>query len=105
MPDLGLPSDTVLFNGTIEPSEMVWVVGDSSKKKPRLPYTGLHRNFSLHPAIAERFGLSTPVRGLAVSAWTKHSPTTLVFKKADKYGVAFKAHQHIASLRIFVERK
>jgi hypothetical protein len=82
---------------------MVWVVGDSSKKKPRLPYTGLHTEFTVHPAIAERFGLKTPVQGLAVSAWTKHSPAALVFREADNYGAAFKAHQHIASLRIFVE--
>ena len=103
IPELELPSDTVLFRGTLEPSEIVWIVGDVSKKKPRLPYTGLHKEFSLHPAIAERFDLNTPVQGLAVSAWTKHSPTALVFSESDRYGTAFKAHQHIASLRIFVE--
>jgi hypothetical protein len=104
IPELGLPADTVLFAGTVELSEMLWVVGDVSKSS-RFPYTGVHNKFFFHPAIANKLGLKVPVRGLvAVSGWDKGSgPKAIAFRETDKVGPAFRTQQHFGTLRVFLD--
>lgn len=100
--ELNLANDTVLFSSTIEPSEMVWMVGDITKRHPMLPYSALHRKFSLHPAILERFLIKTKQPRLAATAWCKQVPTVMRFSADTKYGAAFKTQQHLGNLRVFV---
>jgi hypothetical protein len=105
VPELDIPSGTVLFSGTVQPSEMLWIRGDGVHKPTQLPYTALHKQFTLHPAIAERFNLTTPVKGVAVSGWNKDGGSpglSEASKKFGKYAAAFRTQQHLGSLRIFV---
>lgn len=100
VPELGLANGTVLFHGSTEPAEMVWMVGDVTGKQPMLPFIALHRNFNLHPAFLRRFGLQNKPR-LALTAWCK-IPPDFKLEQVTKKGFAFKTEQHLANLRVFV---
>lgn len=103
--ELNLPNDTILFSSTIEPSEMVWMVGDVTRRHPMLPYSALHRKFFLHPAILERFMIKRQgLAPLAATAWCKTPPDEeeMSLRKNTNYGVAFRTQQHLGNLRVFV---
>ena len=101
VPELDLPMQTVLFSGSVEASEMRFVAGDKTRRRPTLPYTALHRHFSLHPAIEERFQVKTDDDSIAVCAWCKHPPVVDP-DGIGAAGFAFRTQQHLGSLRIYV---
>lgn len=101
--ELGLPVNTVLFHGNVEPSEMVWDVGNVTGDLPVLPYTALHSNVNLHPEIARRYGLKSPVKGLAVTMWCKPTPIEMNFKECSSKGARFCTQQHLGVLRLLID--
>lgn len=102
--ELGLPFDTVLFRGNVESSDMDWIMGDVSGRPPRLPYTGFHTDFTLHPAVAARLGLPAQFAGVGISAWCKIAvtPPADVIAAAPPKAAPFRTQQHLGTLRLVV---
>jgi hypothetical protein len=93
--EIDLPLNTVLFSGSVESSRMLWRRA-SGRDFVDLPYTAVHREFELHPALRERFDLPEPI--VAVSAWCKSEITQA---SLGDEGAAFVSQQHLGSLRVF----
>jgi hypothetical protein len=92
--ELGLPLNTVLFRGSVDSSRMLWQRSTASEAV-QLPYTAVHSDFQVHPALREHFDLPEPV--VAVSAWCKVE----VPQASIAGGGSFVSQQHLGSLRVF----
>lgn len=103
--ELEVATDSTLFRGTVEPSEMKALTGDATDRRPNLPYTAFSTEFEVHPFIAKRFGLDHPVDGVAVMGWCKPQQPAGSFRgeNISGRGVGFSTQQHLGSLRIFVD--
>lgn len=101
--ELDVPYNTVLFRGTVDPSEMRLVI--DAQGRVTLPYTALHHSFKLDQRIAKRFGVRVSPRSVAVSAWCKKPPDEeemAQLRQVPAKGPAFKTQQHLGSLRLYV---
>jgi hypothetical protein len=94
--ELDLPRETALFTGSVENSQMLWQRA-TGKDLVSLPYTAVHNEFELNPALSEHFELPKPL--VAVSGWCKDS-----LQKPEgpgDQGTAFVSQQHLGFLRVF----
>jgi hypothetical protein len=95
--ELGIEIDSVLFEGSVEDSIMRWELRQGDPRV-QLPYTAIHLDFELHPALREHFDLPDSGK-LAVTGWCKDAVAAKSQNLAD--GGGFIASQHLGFLRVF----
>ena len=100
IPELGIPRDSVLFAGTVEPSIMLC---EARNDEILLPYIAWHLDVVVHADVLDWCGANAEsVRG-AVSGWDKKAPTTTNMLSVNaRKGVSFETQQHLGHLRVFL---
>lgn len=95
---LGLPNDTVLFSGNVDPSVMIL---KQSKTETSLPYIAFHSQFVINPKLLTAFGLKRGDAKVAMAGWNKQGKFVKDISAISKKGIAFETEQHLGYLRIF----
>jgi hypothetical protein len=95
---LGLPNDTILFSGNVEPSKMIL---KQLKNTTSLPYVAFHSRFEINTKLLSAFGLKKGEARVAYAGWTKNGRFIDNISNISKKGISFDTQQHLGYLRIF----
>lgn len=95
---LGIPNNTVLFSGNVEPSTMYCI---NEGKTSALPYLAFHTKFEVSPVLLRAVGIKKVDLRVALSGWNKNTTEPVNFANLTKKGLNFETQQHLGYLRIW----